>query len=146
MKVEYHVQILDEALPIIKKYLEPLLWLVPTWCQDLIVIWQQDKDNSSCAFSIDYEYRRATLYVYPMFLMGDEDTRRTDMLHELLHGFAGILADYAASELKTLLPKEESPKYRASVLRELNMRHESWVQDMAYCIHKHLMTPPKPAE
>jgi hypothetical protein len=133
-KFVYDVDIPSAILVELKRYLEPSGWLIPSWCQKMLIGWCADSDDGGAAINItvNYEYRWARITFFPAFhVQGD---KREAVIHELIHAFAGILANYARDTIKLLIPEDEAPKFRQHCLDELQMRHEAFVQDMAHCI------------
>jgi len=123
----------------LKAELKPFEWLVPGWCQRVYIGWEPKGSDQSYLITCNsaYEYRQVRLTFYPEFLsQGDE--RAEHIMHDLLHGFAATLADYAWDTIERLVPAEEAPKLRATLLEELKMRHESFVQDLAHCLAQRL--------
>lgn len=45
-----------------------------------------------------------------------------------------VLANYAYDTISLLVPADDAPKFRESLLEELRVRHESMVQDLAHCL------------
>lgn len=123
----------------IVKALKPFEWLVPDWCQEVFVLWNEQGGNDGIVISsaVMYEYRQVALTFYPLFL-SEEENKTEHIIHDLLHAFVSILSDYAHRTIEQLVPKEEAPKFREALLEELRMRDESCVQDLAHCITRHL--------
>lgn len=138
-KFIYSQSIPGEIKAEIEKYLNPLGWLVPGWCQRIFVEWAEGNDqNAAICCSTSYEYRQITLTFFPSWHTGDEEHKSHMVAHDLLHAFTAPLSDYANELICTLLPEEESPKYRKSALEELRVRHESFVQDLSFSITRKL--------
>ena len=77
------VEVRGALRPILLDY----LWLVPSWCQNIYVRWDAapaDSD-SSLSTSAQPEYRQAQFNVLPGWLGHIEGSRRTMVIHELLH-------------------------------------------------------------
>jgi hypothetical protein len=85
-----------------------------------------------------YEYRKAELTFYPLFLGETEDQRKEHVIHDMLHIFTSVMTDYAYTTIDRLVPEEEAPKFREALLEELRQRNESCVQDLAHCLNLHL--------
>jgi hypothetical protein len=118
-------------------------WLIPDWCQRVYVDWaeQGSTDGTLITCQTSYEYRNARLTFYPQFL-SEGDQKAEHIIHDLLHGFTSVLANYAYDTISLLVPPEDAPKLRESLLEELRIRHESMVQDLAHCLGRKL-APPK---
>jgi len=84
----------------------------------------------------NYAYRQLALTFYPPFLRGDENARRADCIHDLLHATTCILADYAMSEIRRLVPENDAPKYRAALCEELTERHEAMTCDLTALVER----------
>ncbi len=56
------------------------------------------------------------------------------IVHELLHGFVAVLADYASNSFDILCPEETDAKFNKHLYAELRQRHEAVVQDLAFAI------------
>lgn len=128
----------------IAEQLAQLEWLIPGWCQRVFIRWCADGDKEGTLIDCVamYEYRKVYLTFYPRFLSQGE-RRLEDTIHDLLHCFSCVLADYADAQIKELLPEDTDPKFRASLLEEMRIRHESFVQDLAYCLAKKLRQQPE---
>jgi hypothetical protein len=129
----------DGVPPGIKKEiqaeLKALQWLIPSWCQYLYINWNPTGSNDGTLIFCNtmYEYRNVRLTFCPLFLE-ETDRRREHVIHDLLHGFAAPLADYAYDTIDRLVTADEAPKFRDSLLEELRVRNESFVQDLAHCL------------
>lgn len=129
------------VLPELKASLDGLEWLVPAWCSRVTIYWRSEGTDGTCIdCSISYCYRRAELNFYPRFLDNDNspELRREQVIHDLLHITLGVISDYATDEIRRLIPEDEAPKYRATVVEELEHRCESVTQDLALMIHAKL--------
>lgn len=129
-----------EMLQPIQSILIPLDWILPGWVQQCYIIFPAggSAEGYTCEMNCAYEYRYMTMRIYPAWLNLNEEERKETCIHELLHSMTCILANYARDEIERLLPADEAPKYRAAVLKELTMRHESMTQDLAFMIRNHL--------
>lgn len=139
--------IFNQAIPkvIVKELRQELKayeWLIPDWCQRVYVDWaeQGSTDGTLITCQTAYEYRNARLTFYPQFL-SEGDQKAEHIIHDLLHGFTSVLANYAYDTISLLVPPEDAPKFRESLLDELRIRHESMVQDLAHCLRQKLLQP-----
>lgn len=127
-----------EVQPTLAEVLRRYEWCIPAWCTVVTVRWcpvsQEDPDHRIAETSIAYEYREAYICVFSSWLEWDDVDRRRHLLHELLHIALAPLSDYARDEIKRLVPKQEAPKYRATLLDELTKRCEASVQDLTNII------------
>lgn len=119
----------------LKKELKPYAWLVPGWCQRVYVSWASPGSSDGILITSNtlYEYRSVKLTFFPQFF-DQAEGRQEHILHDLLHAFAAPLVDYAYDTIDRLVPPEEAPKFRDSLLEELRVRNESFVQDLAHCL------------
>ena len=126
----------------IRKYLLPMEWLLPPWCQRCNVGYgEYNADNVDAAIcaNVSYRYRTMTLTFFLGWLESDSNRRLDMVVHDLIHSSTCILADYVRDEIKRLLPKDEAPKYHSAILNELEERHESMTQDLAHVITQRLL-------
>jgi len=134
----------ESVPPAIKRELQRELkkyeWLVPKWCQYIYVEWNPVGSNDGTLITCHtmYEYRNARLTFCPLFF-GETERRTEHVIHDLLHAFAAPLADFAYDTINRLVPAEEAPKFRDSLLEELRVRNESFVQDLAHCLAQKLI-------
>lgn len=136
--------IYEEGMPTsvkreLAKAVKPYEWLIPNWCQEVHINWHTTgRDTILINCSIMYEYRQAELTFYPLFLSEPEDRRKEHVIHDMLHIFMSVVSDYAYATIDRLVPEEEAPKFRESLLDELRQRNESCVQDLAHCLNQRL--------
>jgi len=129
--------------PIIRREIEAKLgsfdWLIPGWCQRVFVGWDDapsDPDEMiSCL--VDYEYRKARVTFCPRFL-AEGDRQIEDAIHDLLHGFSCPLFDYARDRIEALLPEDGQKLFRDCLVDELRVRHEGFIQDLAFALARKL--------
>lgn len=123
----------------IQRELEKLRWLIPGWCQRVHIAFDEDGNQRGVLIScsVMYEYRSIRLLFYPAFL-SEGDRKFEHVIHDLLHGFSAVLVDYAETKINLLVPEDEAPKFRAALLDEMRIRHESFVQDLAFALAKKL--------
>lgn len=144
--IRYQEGIPSEVLPTIQRLVEPWRWLIPPWCQEVKVVWEQEAAEgdaagaSACAY-VNYEYRWARISFYPRFLTDPPHLQTENVAHELLHIAVEPLARYALETVDTLL-KEESPKFHATLRKELTERTEAVVTDLAYLINSRMPETP----
>lgn len=137
-KFVFDADIPKTVMPELREYLLPCEWLIPSWCQKVRVGWiaQEDEDDAALSIEVHYAYRWARINVFPCFHL--QTDKREMVIHEILHAFASVLANYARDAIKLLVPEDEAPKFRQSLLDELTNRHEALVQDLTYCIVRKL--------
>lgn len=134
-KIQFDPDIPDSVKAELARQLVGYAWLVPGWCQRVFVGWQEKGDDKGTLVSCSamYEYRNIRLTFYPAFL-SEGELQPEHVIHDLLHGFTSVMADYAHDRINLLVPESEAPKFRESLLDELRVRHESFVQDLAFCL------------
>lgn len=123
----------------IEKYLNPFLFLVPGWCNELIVkLWNSDGESGGSAIrtSISYEYRWAKIEFFSCWLLESDYDKGFHVVHDLLHIPTSVYVDYAEEQIKRLCPESEAPKFNDLMLEESRVRCESMVQDLAHAIYK----------
>lgn len=136
--IEYLVRIPGEVAAAVKPLVDKWAWLTPPWCQRLQISW----DGAGCDdgrimdCSISYRYRRVKIIFYGGFLDVPPEEREQCFVHELLHGFVGVLAEFAEELVDRLIPETEAPKFRETCRMELDARHEAVVQDLAFRIYR----------
>lgn len=136
-EIIYNPTIQDGCKAEIEKHLVPFLWLVPNWVLFLNVnLLDSTSDNCGelATVTVDYDYRRITIDVATAWLDRTEDEKSFALVHELLHGYFALIADYARDAIHNLCPKDEAEKFNASMIKELTTRHEATTQDLAFAI------------
>lgn len=133
-KIIFDKEIPETVLPELKHYVLPCEWLIPAWCEQVFIGWitNPDSEGATITTSLYYEYRWARLTFRPCF--HEQTTKQEQVVHEFIHLFCGILADYARDTIKLLIPETDAPKFREHALAELTRRHESLTQDITLCI------------
>lgn len=84
-RIVYRADVPVEVREAIAPYLTRWASLVPRWCHDLTVVWN-DRDTESGALSVAvyYEYRNADIEILANFLTNPDDRER-QVVHELMH-------------------------------------------------------------
>lgn len=135
MIIEYNKLIQLENKNKIELFLAPFLWLIPNWVLFLDVnLWDCDESGKLAAVKLDYAYRRLTIDFYSSWLDRSDDEKRFVIVHELCHGFCGLIADFARDTINNLCPENEADKFNKHLQNELAIRHESATQDLAFAI------------
>lgn len=132
--IHFDKEIPEAVLPELQRYVLACEWLIPAWCQEVFVGWiaENDEGDASITAQVHYEYRWARFTFYPCF--HQQTLKQEQVVHEFLHAFAAVLADYARDTIKLLIPEDDAPKFRQHALDELARRHESVVQDFTHCL------------
>lgn len=117
--------------PEVRGAIEPLLtcWqgVLPSWCHTLNVIWSE-ADTGALSIRTQYEYRRATLTVYPNFITCP-DKRERDVIHELMHVLLEPLANVMTDMRDELA--EKCPDVKRWAEEAARYGEESAVCDLA---------------
>ncbi len=83
-KIRYAESVIPEVRSAIEPHLLKWEFLIPAWCHEVNVTWQDDDANGALSTVVHYEYRRVDLNILPNFL-SCEDRRERNVVHELLH-------------------------------------------------------------
>lgn len=119
----------------IEKRLTPFLWLAPNWCLELYVnLWDSVEGGELASISLSYDYRRITIDFATAWLDRDAAIKEQTIIHELLHGYLGLVADYARDSFNNLCSKDDAPKFNEHLQNELRIRHESATQDLSFAL------------
>src|SRR4051812_32661113 len=89
--------------------LESYAWLIPAWCTEVNVDYENVNSKSNAAVArtyVNYEYRNAFVTFYALWLNDDEYSRRLNLVHELCHVVNGPLADYMADVIRDTIYDE----------------------------------------
>lgn len=131
-KIEYR-DVPELARQIIGPLIARYSVLFPSWAQMIYVYFNDAGDGKSTTIECQasYAYRFFSMTFDPSFLAQKEDEHKTQMIHEILHASASVMADWARDTIKRLVPESEAAKFQEQLLDELRQRHESFVQDLA---------------
>lgn len=120
-----------EIAPVLMEHAERCAWLIPAWCVEVHLRYQNANPQSSTAIartSVNYEYRAAYVTVFSSWFDGDEHQRRKNLAHEFCHIINAPLADYVTDLIPKIVP---DPAFQAVILEEHAKRVESITEDMA---------------
>lgn len=121
----------------LEKHLTPFLWLVPQWCISLnINLWDSTQENCGelASVVVSYDYRRITIDFTTTWLDRTDREKTFAVVHELVHGFIAIMADFSRDTINNLCPESEAEKFNKFMQSELRTRHESATEDLAFAI------------
>lgn len=129
----------------IEKHLAPFLWLIPAWCHELTVsMWNSEAGNGAAIRTgIQYEYRKAHMDFYSVWLTETDYNKGLHVVHDLLHVTNSIYVDYAEGVIGRLCTKEEAPRYHAQIFEESRMLCEGMTQDLAKAIFERFRAFPQ---
>jgi hypothetical protein len=75
----------NEVVGAIASHLERWAFLVPAWCREVNIVWNdREADTGALSVAVYYEYRNADIEVLPNFLTNSEGRER-HVVHELIH-------------------------------------------------------------
>jgi len=121
----------------IEKYLKPFIWLIPNWCQKLVINlypMSDDYPQNALETTVYYDYRWIKINFYSGWLTERDEVKQEHIVHDLLHGFTSIVVDYALEQIDNLCPASEAEKFNRSMKAQLNILCESMTQDLAFAI------------
>jgi hypothetical protein len=110
-KLRFSPNVAPEVREAIEPHLVKWAFLIPGWCHELNVAWNdRDTEHGALSISVFYEYRNADLDVHANFLTQPAH-REQSVVHELLHlslapitQVAETLRDALVAEVSALEP------------------------------------------
>lgn len=122
------------VLPTIKELLEPWEWIIPSWCDRVVVHYDADLNpdedgDAAMSCSTQYRYRLAVITFYPPFITQSNPVQNT--LHELCHIPIDIMAGWIEERIDQLVPVADQPLLNKTLQAELLERVESATQDLS---------------
>jgi hypothetical protein len=121
----------------IEKFLLPWIWLVPNWCQKIVINLypvSENSPNNGIETTTHYEYRWIKIDFFSGWLTERDDVKQEHIVHDLLHGFTSIVVDYATEQIDNLCPPNEAEKFNRSMKTQMSILCESMTQDLAFAI------------
>lgn len=117
--------------PILHKW----LWLVPAWCRELHVSFE-NSDDADCPASLaaQPEYRQVHLYIHQGWLLEDDEAREFQIIHELCHVLLAPAACFIEGVVTKVFNTESAGKL--VVDEQWRMALESTVQDLALAVRR----------
>ncbi|MGI8542466.1 MAG: hypothetical protein ACR2MD_03205 [Aridibacter sp.] len=132
MKITWNKNIEPENKAEIEKYLDPIRWLIPRWCQKLVVsLWDSDGDGAAISTDVNYDYRNIELDFYSNWMLPDSQTKQENIIHECVHFFICPLYNQAQRFIENSADNDDTKKFK---LAELAITNESITQDLSYAI------------
>lgn len=96
----------------VKKFIESMVWMFDYQNFDRTILFREkDEDNLAAGVTIDKEYQRVTIFIYPCFFDNTIDSQRQYLLHEFCHTYTDILKKKASNLLNGKLETEESIRF-----------------------------------
>jgi hypothetical protein len=83
-RIRFSPNVAAEVRAAIEPHLVKWAFLIPAWCREVCVRWDDEDPDSACRIRARYEYREADLYVCAVFLSEPEERERI-VVHELSH-------------------------------------------------------------
>jgi hypothetical protein len=133
-KIRYSPDLPVEVLSIIQPLLKKWKWLIPTWCQELWIVWTPEGINGQSfagANQARYDYRDATIHFHPDLLDEASGDQEYTIVHELLHTFGTPLVDWVIAQFANLVSETLAPQYHKTLMVDLMERHESATTDLS---------------
>lgn len=126
-----------EVFDAINPHLQRWALLVPSWCREVNILWDDADDNGALCIKVHYEYRRADLTVLPNFLsMSEPGRREVAVIHELLHIVTEPMINTARDLRDTLVKAHpEMETWADEMIRHSN---ESVTCDLTEMVHGHM--------
>lgn len=126
----------DEVKASLLLLFEKFFWLLPRWCEELVVQFMpKTEDNAELSLLNSEEYRWVKLFIYPVWLQSSEEERAYNLIHEFVHASNGYLSDY----LKRIIDAYVSDEKTREVLKsEWQFYVERSTQDITHCIYAKL--------
>jgi hypothetical protein len=118
----------------IEKYLNPFLFLIPKWCQRLVINVYPSDNGNAIETTTHYDYRWIQMNFFSDWFVERNEVKQEDIIHDLLHGFTSIAIDYAIRQIDNLCPESEAEKFNRSMKEQLTILCESMTQDLAFAI------------
>lgn len=83
-KIRFSRMLSPEVRSVIEPHLAKWAFLIPGWCHEVTIIWDDDDDDGALRINVFYEYRTADIAVLANFMTKPE-YREGHVVHELLH-------------------------------------------------------------
>lgn len=117
----------------IRSAIEPHLtkWtgILPGWCAEILVRWNDTRTDSALRTDVRVEYRDAIIEVCPGWLEMPEANRELCVVHELCHVIAGPLVNFARDTIRNVT--DEGTALRGVLESECEKAFEGVVEDTA---------------
>lgn len=126
-KIRFASKMSDEVRSAIEPHLARWAFLIPGWCHELTVKWDDNDTSAALCIEVYYEYRNADLVVLPNFLSHAE-YRETQVVHELMHLAVAPLTKAAESTRDALV--EQVPDVEEWAAESLRQGEEATVCDL----------------
>lgn len=134
MRIAYDKNIPREVRAQLQEMIDPLARrYAPGWCNSLTVMWDSpcdsgDVQNTYAECQPRYDYRAASIIVYPAFLRVAKAERKAIIVHELCHLLNAPLLQFLQSTIGILCPDPSDPM-RAILAENGRVAVEASVED-----------------
>jgi hypothetical protein len=123
------------AADMISAQLAPWVHLLPTWCETLLVFYDDEPGNSAVITThVHEEYRWAKMVFYPGYFSSRPEYQVEAVKHDLLHIATAIVADFARDAIKRLA--KDNPLLSEVLLDMLGQRVEAMTQDLTGIVRR----------
>lgn len=136
----------EEVQKAISPYLTAWSPIIPGWCREIIVVWNDNDTEGALSMRANYEYRRGELTIHPNFISHPERREQAvvhEFIHVLLEPFSNTLTDIKDALLK------ERPDLKTWVEEQIRYSEESTVCDIAHAMeeaHSNIWSPANAAK
>lgn len=126
-----------EVRTAVRPLLLEYLWLVPEWVQVLgIYFAQTDEFAEGASCDANPAYQWAALTIRPRWLESNQDERRQDVVHEILHIPVSNMVIEHTETVKLLFADGDAPKFRTKLEDVWRREFERSVQSLTFSIMK----------
>ena len=137
-KIVFSSKFPKDLAELIKPIFDELDWLVPSWAEEVIIHHTPTDADIDASCEINYGGRFITISIHPLFFETNSEDRFITLIHELVHGFGKVFADYSRTVIKQILSDEDDTRLMDLILNEMYERNEAMTQDLAYAIYNKL--------
>lgn len=103
----------EEIARAVAPYVEKWAWLAPSWVRVLYVgNMTKASDGVVARIESSYRYRRAAIYVTPLWLEESPEERERYLLHEMCHLFTRPADEWVQLTLRRLVPDDSAVLHR----------------------------------
>jgi hypothetical protein len=142
-EITYQRNVPQEVREIIDPIIGDFEWLIPSWCHVLLFKFSTSDDqekgsqlSAACQAHTDVAYRRASIEIFPAFLVETAESRRRLIRHEVGHILLAPFHDFAIDEMDLWYQGEERKIQRAAMDHRLRHAMEQTVCDLAAALLK----------
>lgn len=119
-----------EIIAIVEPVLAERLWMVPTWCQEIVVKFDPSMDGGDAAhIEPRTEYRKAMMGIGPAFIVDTVGGREDILTHELAHLIIAPLHSWCSVVMEHSPYEEDSPS-QGMLEEHFRLALESTTEDL----------------